>query len=29
MNLKVTATILLELDEREAIKRLKERRIDP
>jgi len=29
MNLKVTATILLEVDEREAIKRLKERRIDP
>lgn len=29
MNLKATATILLDLDEREAIKRLKERRIDP
>jgi hypothetical protein len=29
MNLKATVSILLDLDKREAIKRLKERRVDP
>lgn len=29
MNLKPTVSILLDLDEREALKRLKERRVDP
>lgn len=29
MNLKASVTILLDLDEREAVKRLKERRVDP
>ena len=29
MNLKTTVAILLDLDEREAFKRLKERRVDP